>query len=93
MYNNKTEIFLKTNKDGTREIVVSDVVKSPLANFTGISRSHIFSHELNKVVCDSKSHWWGGLNNDLNIELLKEIGIEKIITCKRCRAWFKTNYL
>lgn len=90
---NKTEIFLKTNKDGTKELVLSNVINSALGHFTGISQTHIFSHELNKVVCGSNSYWCGGLNHDINIELAKEIGIEYQISCKRCREWFKKHYL
>ena len=88
----KQEIFLKTNSDDTKTLLVSDKVNSELGHFTGIAQTHIFSHNDNKVVCGSKSHFWGGLNHDLNIDLLKEVGIEQQISCIRCQKWFKKHY-
>jgi hypothetical protein len=86
------DIFITTAPGGTPQILVVPPRTSELAHFTGITCSHIFSHTLNKVVCGAKSHWWAGLNNDLNIELLQEIGIAHQISCKRCQEWFNKHY-
>lgn len=86
-------IYIKTNKNGNKELVLSNVINSALGHFTGTNQTHIYSHELEKVVCGSKSFHGGGLNHDLDIELLKEIGYASGISCKRCREWFKKHYL
>jgi hypothetical protein len=86
-------IYIKTNKDGTKTIISSGVINSDLGHFTGTAQTHIYSHKLEKVVCGSKSFHGCGLNHDLDIELSKEIGHAQGISCKRCRNWFKKNYL
>jgi hypothetical protein len=86
-------IYIKTNTDGSKQIISSKNVASELGHFTGTNQTHIYSHNLEKVICGSKSFHGCGLNHDLNIELLKEIGYAQGISCKRCQTWFKKHYI
>jgi len=79
--------------------LVGVVIGSAIGQFTGTFQTHIYSHQLEKVVCGTKSFHGCGLNDDFNIEDLKERfrgGMKKDalgVSCKRCRAWFIKHYL
>ena len=87
-YNDKRKFMLDDNA-----LISYEVSESDLAHFTGVHSTHIFSHSLNKIVCGSKSHFFGGINDDLNLEIIKMASIERFISCKSYQKWFKKHYL
>jgi hypothetical protein len=79
--------------------LVGAVIGSDIAQFSGTYQTHIYSHSLEKVVCGSKSFHGCGINEDINIDNLKDSilgGAKKDnlgVSCKRCRSWFVKHYL
>lgn len=92
MARKKYEIYVKDNDDGTKQLVKSAHGNSVLGHFTGVGQTHIYSHDFEKVVCGSNSNRCGGLNHDIDVDLAREIGIEKMISCVRCISWFNKHY-